>query len=233
MDSVGVGVHLTRSDSSYANFPAVKSALLELGIHHIRDSISWQESKYLDLNRSGIKTLATVLVPRAPRTASTQTINNVEQWRPALSGIGGPNEYETTVSDWVSKLRNFQNRIFSKVNANSTLRDVPVLGPSLQTATNESLLGNISRSLDLGAVHAYPCGNLPEDLADDYVREASGHVGLEADRRHRDRNVQRERGPAQQYDLAYSERAAGIYTPRLVMEYFRLGVKRTYIHELL
>ena len=36
-----------------------------------------------------------------------------------------------------------------------------------------------------------------------------------------------------QYDLAYSERAAGIYTPRLVMEYFRLGVKRSYIYELL
>ncbi len=29
VDSVGVGVHLTKSDSSYANYPAVKSALLE------------------------------------------------------------------------------------------------------------------------------------------------------------------------------------------------------------
>ena len=35
------------------------------------------------------------------------------------------------------------------------------------------------------------------------------------------------------YGLAYSERAAGIYTPRLVMEYFRLGVRRTYLYQLL
>jgi hypothetical protein len=36
-----------------------------------------------------------------------------------------------------------------------------------------------------------------------------------------------------QHRLAYSERAAGIYTPRLVLEYFRLGVRRTYLYELL
>ena len=35
------------------------------------------------------------------------------------------------------------------------------------------------------------------------------------------------------YRLAYSERAAGIYTPRLVMEYFRLGCGRTYLYQLL
>ena len=233
VDSVGVGVHLSRSEGSYANYPAVKSALLELGIHHIRDSINWQESKYLDLNQSGIKTLATV-----PRTASTDSllataINNVEKLRPALSGIGGPNEYETTVSDWVSKLTSFQSRIYAKVNASPTLSDVPVLGPSLQTATNEHLLGNISRYLDLGAVHAYPQGNLPEELVDDYIREAAVTSGSKP-------IVVTETGMSnandplrQQYDLAYSERAAGIYTPRLVMEYFRLGVKRTYIYQLL
>ena len=40
-------------------------------------------------------------VARAPNDRLNQTLRNVEQWRPALSGIGGPNEYETTVSDWV------------------------------------------------------------------------------------------------------------------------------------
>ena len=101
VDSVGVGVHLTKSDSSYANYAAVKSALLEMGIHHVRDGISWQSSKYLDLNRAGIKTLATVSRRMYDDDRLDNTIGNVEEWRPALSGIGGPNEFETTVSDWV------------------------------------------------------------------------------------------------------------------------------------
>ena len=150
---------------------------------------------------------------------------------PSSLGHRRTHEYETGVSGWVAKLRSFQNRIFSKVNANRSLRSVPVLAPSLRTATNERLLGNLSRHLDLGAVHAYPYGHLPETLADDYVREAAVTSGSKP-------IVVTETGMSnasgalrRRYGLAYSERAAGIYTPRLVMEYFRLGVRRTFLYQ--
>jgi hypothetical protein len=233
VDSVGVGVHLTKRGSSYANYPAVKRALLALGIHHIRDGISWQASKYLDLNRAGIKTLGTVSRRASSEARLNQAIKNAVKWRPALSSIGGPNEFETTVSDLVPKLRSFQSRLFTKVNANPALRHLPVLAPSLRTATNERLLGNIGRFLDFGAVHAYPYGKQPEELADDYLREARVTSGLkpivvtETGMSNANGAIQR------QHRLAYSERAAGIYTPRLVMEFFRLGVKRTYLYQLL
>jgi hypothetical protein len=110
---------------------------------------------------------------------------------------------------------------------------VPVLGPSLRTHTDETLLGNISEHLDMGAVHAYPWGKLPETKATEYMREARVTCGSKP-------IVVTETGMSnanapirQQFNLSYSERAAGIYTPRLVMEFFRLGVKRTYLYQLL
>jgi hypothetical protein len=233
VDSVGVGVHLTKSDSSYANYPSVKAALLNLGVHHIRDGISWDPTKYLDLNRAGIKVLGTVTRRASSDADLTNAIKNADKWSAALSAIGGPNEYETTVTDWVSKLRSFQSRLFTKVNADPVLRDVPVLGPSLRTASDETLLGDLSPYLDSGAIHAYPFGQLPETLAAGYVRDAAVTSGSKP-------IVVTETGMTnasdalrKQYGLPYSERAAGIYTPRLVLEYFRLGVKRTYLYELL
>ena len=233
VDSVGVGVHLTQRDSSYMNYPAVKRALLDLGVKHIRDGLFWDPAKFLDLSQSGIKVLATV-----PRTADTdaeltKVLTNARKWRPALSAIGGPNEYETTVTDWVTKLRSFQRRVYTQVKADSTLSALPVLAPSLRTATDETLLGDLTAYLDAGAVHAYPWGQQPEEKAAHYVREAQVTSGSEP-------VVVTETGMASgdqtlrlQHGLAYSDRAAGIYTPRLLLEYFRLGVRRSYIYELL
>ncbi len=233
VNSVGVGVHLKQRHSSYLNYASVKKALLNLGIHHIRDNLSWDARKYLDLNRAGIKVSATV--PRGADTDAelTKVIDNAKQWRPALSSIGGPNEYETTVTGWASKLESFQSRLFKRVNSVTSLKSVPVLGPSLRTATDETLLGNISQYLDMGAIHAYPYGQTPEADAAAYVKNARITSGSKP-------IVVSETGMSnasdalrRQYNLPYSERAAGIYTPRLVLEYFRLGVKKTYLYQLL
>lgn len=234
VDSVGVGVHLDRPFGPYQNYPRIKQALLDLGVHHIRDSLKpGKPGKFVDLGTAGIKTSGTI-----PRTSDTDVELNralelAVQARSALSSIGGPNEYETTVSDWPTKLQSFQRRLYTKVQANPTLAPIPVLGPSLRTATNERLLGDISNILDAGAVHAYPYGAMPEKNASGYITEARVNSGSEP-------IVVSETGMSnasdtlrQRYDLPFSLRAAGIYTPRLVLEYFRLGVARTFLYQLM
>lgn len=234
VDSVGVGVHLDRPFGPYQNYPKVKQALLNLGVHHIRDSLKpGKSAKFVDLGTAGIKITGTI-----PRDSDTDAELNralelAMQARSALSSIGGPNEYETTVSDWPTKLQSFQRRLYTKVQANPALAPIPVLGPSLRTATNEKLLGDISGILDAGAVHAYPYGAMPEKNASGYIAEARVNSGREP-------IVVSETGMSnandtlrQRYDLPFSLRAAGIYTPRLVLEYFRLGVARTYLYQLM
>lgn len=232
VDSVGVGVHLRETRLPYGNFAAVKQALVNLGVRHIRDGIGWNGSRFLELSRSGIKTLASV--PRAADTDAelAQALRNAEGYRSALSSIGGPNEYETTVTDWVTKLRSFQRRIFERVNADPDLRNLPVLAPSLRTATKEELLGDLSAWLDLGAVHGYPMGKLPEQIVPGYMREAavtSGNKPIVITETGMSNGTDAQR---RQYGMSYSDRAAGIYTPRLILEYFRMGARRTYIYEL-
>lgn len=233
VNSVGVGVHFDRGAGPYTNYAQVKQALLNLGIHHIRDSLTTSDAaKYRDLAAAGIKTSGTV--PRENDTDAelAKSVDLAASLGSSLSSIAGPNEYETTVTGWVSKLRSIQSRLYSMVNNKPALDGLHVLGPSLQTATNESLLGNISGILDDGAIHAYPYGQMPEDKAASYLAEARVTSGSKP-------IVVSETGMAnasdalrKKYDLPYSERAAQIYTPRLVLEYFRLGVVRTFLYEL-
>lgn len=234
VDSVGVGIHLKEPNSSYTDYAKVKAALLDLGVHNVRDSLSGPvASEILDLGRSGIKVSATV--PRAVRTDAdlNKVLNVAEQWRPALSSIGGPNELDAIVSNWPSVLKSIQSRLYSKVKADPALRSVPVLGPSLRTASNEHLLGDISNILDFGAVHGYPYGQMPEDKAPGYMAEARVNAGnkpvviSETGMSNASDSLRR------QYDLPYSPRAAQIYTPRLVLEYYRLGAAKTYLYQLL
>jgi hypothetical protein len=110
-----------------------------------------------------------------------------------------------------------------------------VLGPSFISREGQEQFGDASRWLDQGNFHPYPGGGAPDREAhlDDELRRTtlnSGSKPVQATETGYHNAV--EVPPAFDHRPA-SEEAAGVYMPRLFLDYFRRGVVRTYAYELL
>ncbi|QLH39291.1 MAG: hypothetical protein HWD60_10510 [Defluviicoccus sp.] len=84
--------------------------------------------------------------------------------RGMLSAIEGPNEYNQMQRDygykgWAQELRSYQAELRRRVKADSALKSLPVIAPSLADPMQASYyrqLGNLSGSIDRGNAHVYP-----------------------------------------------------------------------------
>jgi hypothetical protein len=236
-DSVGVGVRLTWIDTAYGDYATLKSRLQELGVRNVHDGLcatcQYQIDRLKDLSANGIKALIGVGDLRGG-TAKMQA--NLDAIREKLPGVAtavvAPNEPDLEpVSDWVTKTRDYQRELYTRVKGDPALAHLPVLGPSLVNRESRDMLGDLSPYLDRGNLHPYPGGSLPLANLDDekwLASKVSGSKPL----------VTTEVG--YHTDLAYdgahrpvSEAAKAVYTPRLVLESFLGGIERTYLFQLI
>ncbi len=242
VDSIGVNTHLHYADTAYANYPMVRRRLRELGVKHIRDAVAADihaPGRLDDLAGLGIK--ANLIVHKPTLGDSTAILEEQlavlrRRGRGVTESIEGPNEYDNMGDpNWVAALRDYQRRLYRAVRTDSALDGLPVLGPSLVSPASHVALADVSALADRGNVHAYP-GAQPPQLANfgrslaetlDDARVNSGTEPIVATETgyHNATAGNSEHPPA-------SERAAGIYVPRLLLEYFRRGVERTYLYEL-
>jgi hypothetical protein len=235
-DSVGVNVrlHLTNS-SGYGNFDVVRMRLAELGVRHVGDGLCHDCPAHIQrlqaLAPLGIR--ATIGVGNQNdallREARLQTIR--DKLLGSTEAIAGPNEPDYSGDpNWVANTRSYQAALYSRVKGDPALRHLPVIGPSLVHRDSRAALGDLSAHMDRGNIHPYS-GGLPPmtDLSREFMLTAqvAGSKPL----------VATETGYHD--DIAYtgahrgaSERAIGIYTPRLVLEAFRAGIERTFLFQL-
>jgi hypothetical protein len=236
-DSVGVNTHIGWEDTpAYANFDAVLARLRELGVRYVRDGIcptcvEWI-SRLRRLGAAGIKVNLVAGNLSDPASKMQENLNAMRDKLPgAVSSIEAPNEPDQTGdAQWAAKEQIYQPLLYSRVNSDPKLRQLPVLGPALVYPDSWAELGNLTPYLDRGNMHPYPGGGTPlHNLADLLPRAhiVSGSKPIVATEAgyHSDLNT-----TSGHYGT--SERAIGIYMPRLALEGFRMGLERTYVYQL-
>lgn len=236
-DSVGVNVHLMWGGSAYDRFDAIVARLRELGVRYVRDGLCPTcETQIARLQALAAAGVGVHLISGDLKGGTVRMRENMEvvagRLRHAAVSVEAPNEpdIEGGVSDWIGQTRAFQQDLYARVKGDPRIAHLPVLGPSVVHYANRPLLGDLSSFLDRGNMHPYPGGRTPLHNLDDERQRAvpiSGSKPLVAT----EAGYHSELGTTSGHPPT-SERAIGIYTPRLALEGFRGGVERTYVYEL-
>ncbi len=239
IDSIGVAVHLRYLDTSYGRYTdVVEPRLRELGIRHIRDGGNNQEM-FNRLNRLALFGIKSTLVMDLRDNINPQNVTSiVKKVLPSVVAIEGPNEWDVNNVPYNGKtypenVRDFQAGIFSAMKRDLVTAKIPVLGPSIAIPENGTRLGSLESSMDFGNMHSYAGGNQPgQDLDNRWIPltqrvtgsrpiivTETGYHNAVADTNASQRGV--------------SEAVAAKYIPRNYLDYFRRGIRRTFIYELM
>ena len=243
VETIGVNTHLGYTNTPYySEFATVRQRLDELGIRYIRDGITLGRSdiypRVRTLAADGIRldAIATDPLQRWSFGTIDQQLDMLEtELLPTLVSIEGPNEYDIQGDDnWVPVLRDHQRRLYEAIKSRPALAGLPVVGPSIVRRDSMAQVGDLSAWLDQGNTHTYLSGNIPEldSLWNSEFAAATPVFGgkpwqvTETGYNNAVNTVPSGHQPV-------SERAAGVYIPRLYLENFRRGVVRSYAYELL
>lgn len=247
-DSVGVNTHWyyggTDGYQYLHQFSTLIGLMKQAQIYHFRDgefaqgynTPSWITGMYAQLAANGMK--AELIV------ANGQTLSQLEsglQAYPGLEAIEPPNEWDLNGgSNWPTTMLAQLPIVWQ---AGKDLR-LTVLGPSLTQASSFAKLGNVSQYMDYDNMHPYSGGRNPETAGwgggvdsqgngygsiewnIDMVQEYGPNLAAYAT----EDGFQTSDTPAQN---KIPETVAGAYAPRLVMDFFKHGVKRSYFYELI
>jgi hypothetical protein len=182
--------------------------------------------KLRDLGRSGIKTNL-VVDPR--QVSPAQAVGLVKTLGGAVATVEGPNEPNLFYSDlFPNGIRDYQARLYAALKADPQTASVPVLSPAL------AFPGEIAARLgpvacDYGAMHPYPGGQLPDAGLDETLRATrivAPHRPVMTTETGYDTAIHVTSGQP-----AVSEAAEAKYMPRLLLEAFGRGVRRSFIYE--
>ena len=241
VNSIGVNTHLNYFDRTYGNFQLVERELKSIGIRHVRDGVHLVNADYnkavydrwSQLGSIGVRFDA-VLDPRsALGTLTGDKLDQVEKLAgDKIESFEGPNELDiSNIPDWASVDREYQKDVYQSVKSMTSAKPIDTIGPSLAFASKGSSVGNISDRVDYGNLHPYPAGKMPASVFPEQLvlaKEVSGDKKI----------VITESGYHNALDdhsdqPAVSETAAAKYIPRLFLENFSQGIRRTYLYEFL
>lgn len=240
VDSIGVNVHMSYTDTAYRNTRGIIDTLRELGVRYVRDGVvihrKDQYAALQDMASAGIHA-DLILGDPLGRFGSGTIEDQLAVLHQDLAGVAesveGPNEFDVSGGpNSLPTLRRYQATLYERVKQDPALAGLTVIAPSLVDLSNWAQLGDIERDFDFGNLHAYPGGGpvtpgLLQSQADTVrptfhskpivVTETGYHNSLKPP-------------PGQQPGV--SEAGAAIYVPRLFLEHFRFGIARTYLYEL-
>lgn len=245
IDAIGINVHLGHGGSPYvARFSACAAALDDLGVRHLRDDIvlvgtepAGQFERIAALARRGYR-FSLVFYdgltpgPRVP----PERFGEIADWAAdGLVIVEGGNEPPVAARPGLARLSaDHQAALFRAVRDTPRHRAVQVAGPSYIQG-NIAAAENLSASVDLANVHAYPGLEHPETggpgrlggflaavrpvfgSAPVIVTETGYHTALATRSAH----------------LPVSEAVRARYLPRLLLWSYLQGVRRTYLYELI
>lgn len=253
-DTVGVNVHVMYLDTAYQDHARTIGALRWLGVRHVRDQVrrpvpsntAWwraeQRKRFAALHRAGMRM---TLIAGGPADSSQGSLSDrlgVIRGLRGVVAVEGPNEWDLNGGDrWAQDLPAMQRALYAATKRDRVLRGrrVQVVGPSLGREGNYAVLGDLSAAMDLGNVHAYTGGRQPEEqelpgafvLADgglDVVRQTTGRRPLlVTETGYHDAFAQFGRQPPT------GQGPAATYMVRTLLQHAALGVRRTFVYELL
>lgn len=234
VDSIGVNTHIGYSQYPYNDIAKVKAGLQKLGIRNIRDgdylNNPQAQAKLKTLFDAGIK--ATILTHVEELDQQIALIKSYPKGSVvAVESINEPDCFLAEKrADWVQATRTHQKQLWDKVQSDPSLSYIDILGTSYCKGGSYATVGDLSANFEYGNFHPYPGGTPPEASLDYnlnltkpvsggkpfYATETGYHNALYTPWGH----------------LPASQRASGIYMPRLFLNNFETGVKRTLSYEL-
>ena len=251
VDAIGVVTHLRYGGLWTEEFETlIVPRIKALGVRHLRDGgivkddSGWMDQVYTRFRTIASETGADFTLIVWPHFDRPNHINasHVEKLvgRVGLENVAaleGLNEYDTMADVfggsslvWDDQVKDYQRALFEEVR---TLRyDIPVIGPSIAHPTNASRVGDLTEYMDLGNIHSYPGGQSPLTRLMSVIsgmRVINGTKPV----------VATETGyhtATASNDIQHSyvsEEAQAKYTLRLLFEYFKAGVVRTFIYQLM
>jgi len=235
VDSVGVNIHLHYQDTAYNDFPQVEKALIDLGVHHVRDGLilsDWQPyyNRLNALGKDGIKALL-ITSPGESLNALDAFPNRVPS---VMEGMEGPNELDISGGrDWLQKLV----LALPATEMAAEKWRLPLVGPSMTQAPSFAILAHIPQGGALGNLHNYFGGHHPgtPGWGDNGYGSYPWQLRLAHQAWPGKPIWSTETGYVMDPALAQGipETVAARYILRLLMEQYLHGIERTYLYELL
>lgn len=245
VNSIGLNVHLGYFRTPYGTAwtTLIKPKLLSLGVRHLRDAgVVVPDDRWMGLYYGRMRELAhhgirfNLVMRPAEGSAVFHDLPHFDRLMQYAHGLvasfEGLNEHDLSRRpNWASEVRAFQHALYARVKRDHRTAQARVFGPSLGDASRGRVVGNLSMSLDYGALHPYPGGREP--LAT-LAHHGAGHAPIIGQRPVvvTESGYHTALGWAGQHP-AVSERAMGRYLLRLLFDYFNAGVPRTYLYELI
>ena len=232
---LGVNAVTSTLSGPYGQQSVMLKAMKDLGVSWIRSRIhtgnKMQVAWINQLAANGIKTNGLIDLP-GKRDTPEMLVSLVASSMPgAMLSMEGPNEWNLQGgSNWVSELVAYQTRLWNAVKANPVTRNLQVVAPALGMRTGYTEFGNRSSIMDWGNIHLYTGGYVPGYRTDDVLAQerivcGSKPVIVTETGWH---NAEAWHGP----HYYTPEDVAGLYAPRLLLEYFIRNVPRLAIYEL-
>jgi hypothetical protein len=245
-DSVGVNTHLG-SEPYASRFGLVRELLAASGIRHVRDELrpSNDLARWRELfERHGIR--SHLLVSPATNTVAEMLDYLAALGAEKVSAIEGQNEgdsdwfqaQEAARGGWAAAVTAYQRAVFQTLRERYPADVLPVLSPSVldwKPGDMEAIRA-AAPFCDMVAIHPYaqhgeePETEAPYAALSWYLRQM--------------RDGFKPGAPAMATEAGYntlveprgagvSEAAAAIYIPRLLLNNFAAGIRRTFLYELL
>lgn len=258
VDSMGVCTHWSYPDTPYGpRYAELKSRLTECGIRHVRDGFNTRLS---DLALAGIRTTVVAEPDVGTPAQIRDKIKTANLVRRSIEAVEGPNEpdlfwprFNRTYQGkgFPDGVVAFQKDLYAILKADPATRDLAVIGPSLGVTYGYDTKspfgkGTLTGAVDFGCFHPYPGGNpfsnrfaygqlawfyahgnFPACNIDEYPYA----FDIYAPPFEPKPMVATETGYAT-HSQGTSEAAHGKYIPRIYCEYFRKGIARTFVYEL-
>ncbi len=260
---LGVNTHLTFTQAPYDNYANVKTALVNLGIRHIRDGFvppatTTYENDINDLANSGIHSNIIVDGNWFPTPYGTTKMTasmltpSLNALLPGMESVEGTNESNLNSSfkylnnGFAQGTVNWDQDLYSIVKGDSSISSLPVILSSMGSVSNynnylymSAITPGPVNYADWGNTHCYPGGNLPgytgtwnpfniawSDTACEGTASAPGMTY--------GKPIATTETGYEMYDdqWSVSERADGLYMPRLMFSHFNAGETRCYEYEL-
>lgn len=233
VDSVGVATHLSYYDTPYGDYDGIVKPLLEAsGIRHIRDDLCpSQEKKVRRLNDLVTIGVRSTLIMSPECVTPEEVVAVVESVAPSIEVVEGPNEPNIFNPElFPDAIRTYHNALYAEIKGDPETASLPVLAPSLAYGTEDSgELGPVA--CDLGNMHPYQGGQLPDSGFEDGIRAAlevcPGKPFMATETGYNNAVKATSGQPG------VSEEAAAKYLPRTYLDFFRSGVARTFAYEFI
>ncbi len=255
VDSVGVNIHLSYTDTAYDDFDEiVVPALRRLGVRHVRDGIEDGEctsKRQQSLAAAGVR--ITGIVPYAVDSVPS-LIDCIRTQADVLEAVEGPNEtdefdeFEYNGQGFPDGTIAFMRDFYPAMKSDDQLGDIPVYQTTLAFPQNESddgetraeQLGDLSDFADFGNSHNYFSGGdppgvgIPQDHLPfvEEITPGKPYVSTEGGYSMGDSDGNKgEWGDDQ--SAPFDEDIQSRYLTRYVLEMLRNGYSRSFVYELL